>query len=100
MERPNANYADQTEPKQEINIEEGSIIILSSKRLRETIARQSKQEICAVNVCKHKFDIDIEDYNVARKAAKESRLRLYCISSSSIISTRPECNKLTSPGLV
>ena len=74
MEKPNAYYADQTEPKQEINIEEGSINMLSNKRLRETIARQSNKEICAVNFWKHKFDVDIENYFSI--ATKESRLRL------------------------
>ena len=51
--------------------------MLFNKRLRETIARQSNKEICAVNFWKHKFDVDIENYfNIAHKATKESRLRL------------------------
>ena len=68
------NYAERSEPKKETNIEEGSINMLSNKRLRETIARQSNKEICAVNFWKHKFDVDIENYFSI--ATKESRLRL------------------------
>ena len=35
--------------------------MLSNKRLSETIARQSNQEICAAIFLKHKFDVDIEN---------------------------------------
>ena len=55
----------------------GNISTLTNKQLREVIAGQSNQDICAISFWRHKFKINVQNYfGLAYEATKESRLRL------------------------
>ena len=57
--------------------EAGQISSLTNKQIRNIIAKQSNQDICAVNFWRHNLNIEVEDYFLtAYEATNESRLRL------------------------